>query len=110
MLARCTICTTALSGLTLWAVQPKRTREAPTKVSVTMKRKASPAPNRPGCPLGKRRRARRKRASTERKARPEVARWVNSMRVSTWGARGRISPLQVGQWEPHPAPEPVART
>ena len=110
MLARWTIWTTARAALAFWAVQPKRTKEAPTRLSVTMKKRASPAPKRAGCPLGKARSAQRKSARTERKARPEVARWVNSMRVSTWGARGITSPLQVGQWAPHPAPAPVART
>jgi hypothetical protein len=110
VLARWTIWTTARAALTLWAVQPKRTKEAPTRLSVTMKNMERPAPKRAGCPLGRVRRARIRRARTARKARPEVARWVNSIRVSTWGVRGMISPLQVGQWAPHPAPEPVART
>ena len=32
------------------------------------------------------------------------------MTVSTAGERGKTSPLQSGQWFPHPAPDPVART
>ena len=39
-----------------------------------------------------------------------VSRWVNSIRVSMRGARGTTTPLHSGQWLPHPAPEPVART
>jgi hypothetical protein len=41
---------------------------------------------------------------------PLVARCENSIRVSIRAARGMTSPLQSGQWLPHPAPAPVART
>ena len=43
-------------------------------------------------------------------ATPEVTRWVNSISVATLFARGITSPLHVGQWLPHPAPDPDART
>ena len=32
------------------------------------------------------------------------------MMVSMRGASGTTSPLQSGQWLPHPAPDPLART
>ena len=41
---------------------------------------------------------------------PLVARWVNSISVSADGLRGMTTPLQRGQWRPHPAPAPDART
>ncbi len=41
---------------------------------------------------------------------PLVLRWVNSMRVFRVGPAGVMTPLQRGQWLPHPAPEPEART
>src|SRR5262249_58532159 len=41
---------------------------------------------------------------------PLETRWVNSITVSSAGARGTSSPLHAGQWAPQPAPEPVART
>src|SRR5260370_23853786 len=37
-------------------------------------------------------------------------RWVNSITVSTRGDSGITCPLHSGQWFPHPAPDPVART
>jgi hypothetical protein len=43
-------------------------------------------------------------------ARPLLRRWTNSMMVLAPGATGTITPLQDGQWLPHPAPDPVART
>src|SRR5262249_50271179 len=33
-----------------------------------------------------------------------------SIKVCVWPVAGMITPLQRGQWLPHPAPEPVART
>jgi len=41
---------------------------------------------------------------------PLETRWLNSIIVSSAGARGSTCPLQIGQWAPHPAPDPVART
>ena len=41
---------------------------------------------------------------------PDVTRWLNSITVSSAAARGTATPLHSGQWLPHPAPEPVART
>jgi hypothetical protein len=32
------------------------------------------------------------------------------MMVSIFGAGGTITPLHNGQWLPHPAPDPLART
>jgi hypothetical protein len=32
------------------------------------------------------------------------------MSVARWGERGTTTPLHSGQWRPHPAPDPVART
>jgi len=41
---------------------------------------------------------------------PLVTRCVSSITVSMRGSRGRTSPLHSGQWLPHPAPDPLART
>ena len=41
---------------------------------------------------------------------PLVSRWESSMIVAIRGDCGTITPLHSGQWLPHPAPEPVART
>ena len=39
-----------------------------------------------------------------------MRRWPSSISVAMEGERGTTSPLQNGQWLPHPAPEPLART
>ena len=88
----------------------KRTSPAPTAASVRMKKTDAPAARRAGWPFGRSRKTHSASASTSSRARPLVARWVNSIMVSRAGARGRTSPLQSGQWAPQPAPEPVART
>ena len=49
-------------------------------------------------------------AATATKATPLITRCVNSMMVSMRGASGTTSPLHSGQWLPHPAPDPLART
>jgi len=49
-------------------------------------------------------------ASASRPDSPLVMRWMNSISVSICAGQGMIWPLQDGQWLPHPAPEPVART
>lgn len=41
---------------------------------------------------------------------PLVARCEYSISVPIVGEGGITSPLQVGQWAPQPAPDPVART
>ena len=56
----------------------------------------------------------RKARTSSQAPRPKItsasSRCENSISVSTLGDRGTIAPLQVGQCEPQPAPEPVART
>ena len=47
---------------------------------------------------------------TRRPSNAEILRCVISIMVLMVGARGTTSPLQSGQWLPHPSPEPVART
>ncbi len=49
-------------------------------------------------------------AATAAKDTPLIMRCVNSMMVSMRGAKGTTSPLHNGQWLPHPAPDPLART
>ena len=49
-------------------------------------------------------------ATTPTSATPLIIRCVNSMMVSMRGATGTTSPLHSGQWLPHPAPDPLART
>ena len=56
------------------------------------------------------RKAQISRASTSTPASPLVIRWLSSISVSMRSGRWKISPLQVGQWLPQPAPDPVART
>ena len=68
------------------------------------------APARAGCRLGKATKAQITWTSTKRPESPEVIRWVNSMMVAALFERGKTSPLQVGQWLPQPAPDPLART
>ena len=75
-----------------------------------MNTSAHAAPPRAACPRGAARRVHQKSVTTATNARPLVNRWENSTSVSTEGDRGSTTPLQSGQWPPHPAPDPVART
>src|SRR5271170_7096964 len=61
-------------------------------------------------PREKLRRLHSHNAPTPTKATPLITRCVNSMMVSIRGATGTTSPLHIGQWLPHPAPDPLART
>jgi hypothetical protein len=88
----------------------KITSPAPTSASVIISRKPATAARRTGCRRANDRNAQTSWTATSRKATPEVSRWVNSTTVLPVGLRGMISPLQVGQWLPQPAPEPEART
>jgi hypothetical protein len=87
---------------------------APMSASIRMKTKPKTALRRTGCEAklarGKSRKAQTTWAKTNTSARPLVVRWLYSITVSTLGSRGTISPLQSGQCEPQPAPEPLART
>ena len=68
------------------------------------------AARRAASPGGRTRRVHRNSATTPRRARPLVSRCENSISVAVAGWRGKTSPLQRGQWLPHPAPLPDART
>src|SRR5512144_1276159 len=92
------------------ATSRKRTSAAPTAASVRMKKTEPAAARRAGCPFGRSRKTQSASSSTRRRAIPLVARWANSITISTPGARGTTSPLHSGQWAPQPAPEPEART
>jgi len=94
----------------LSATSLKRTSPAPTAASLSMNPRENSAAFRDACPRGRARNAHTARPTTSSKAAPLVRRWENSMIVSIFGARGTITPLHSGQWLPHPAPEPVART
>src|SRR5262249_41383317 len=50
------------------------------------------------------------RMATSKSETALVTLWVYSMKVCVWAALGRIAPLHRGQWLPHPAPDPLART
>ena len=92
------------------ATKPKSTRPAPSSASTIRNTAESTAQRRIRWPRGNARKAHTASTATSTRDKPLVSRWVNSMRVSTWAARGNTSPLQSGQWFPQPAPEPVART
>ncbi len=83
---------------------------APMATSTSMKAPPASAAPRTRWPRGKARHAHTTCTSTASADRPEVTRWNSSMAVLWPIACGTISPLQVGQWLPQPAPEPVART
>jgi hypothetical protein len=100
----------ARAMLALSATRRKSTRPAPTAASVTMNSTEAAAPQRAGSPAGRERRVHTYRTITPTSARPLVSRWENSMSVAVAGRRGMTSPLQSGQWLPHPAPLPEART
>ncbi len=94
----------------LSATNSKSTSPAPTAASPSIRSMEMTAALRAACPLGLVRKAITRRPTTSSSARPLVSRWESSMIVSIRGARGTTSPLQSGQWLPHPAPDPVART
>src|SRR3990170_2587825 len=87
-----------------------KTNPAPTAASSKMSPSAIQAHRRAAVPLTNRRRVHTQRPSTRRKASPLPSRWTNSMIVSRPGSTGRTEPLHNGQWLPHPAPDPEART
>ena len=70
----------------------------------------STAQRRTSCPRGNRANASHATPPTKRRLSPEVTRWVSSIAVSMVRGRCAISPWQVGQCWPQPAPEPVIRT
>ena len=92
------------------ATRSSLTSAAPTSASLTRKQAESAAPVRTGLPRGCRRQASTTSASTKKPSAPVISRCVNSISVWTEGDGGITSPLQRGQWLPHPAPAPVART
>jgi len=94
----------------LSAVRPSNTSHAPTSASRMIKTPERTSALRTGLPGAKSRHPQTIRTPTRTRLKPEVTRWLNSMMVSSCGARGITSPLQSGQWLPQPAPEPVART
>ena len=83
---------------------------APMSASATRKTAEAIAARRTRWPRPNVRNAQTSWTATSTIITPDVARWPNSTRVAMLGERGITSPLQVGQWLPHPAPEPLART
>ncbi len=110
MFTRCVPIATARIGDASSFTSPKITSPAPMSASLAMNATDASAPARTPCPLGNARHPHTASATTSTVAIPAVTRCVNSITVSSAGARGTTSPLHAGQCSPHPAPEPVART
>ncbi len=100
----------ARAMLALSATSRNSTRPAPTAASLSMKMTEAAAARRAASPAGRARRVQTYRTTTPTSARPLVRRCENSTSVAVAGACGMTSPLQSGQWLPHPAPLPDART
>jgi len=107
---KCSAMEIARARESLSAVRPKSTSPAPISASTMMKTPAPRRPQRIGCPRPYRRNPQTINPRTRSILSPELKRWLNSISVSTCGARGTTAPLHNGQWFPHPAPDPVART
>jgi hypothetical protein len=110
VLTRCAAPNHARVMEVLPATRRKSTRPAPRSASLTMRSPEKTAPRRTGWPGEVQRKAISRSASTATSESPEVTRCVNSMSISSERGRGSTSPLHMGQWSPHPAPEPVALT
>ena len=92
------------------ATHSASTRTAPTSDSEMMKIPDNQAAVRICCPFSKVRSTQMATTATMRAARALVTRCVNSTARAPSRPPGMISPSQVGQEGPHPAPDPLART
>ena len=122
--ARCKAITRARAADESPATRRCKTRTAPTPASPTINPKAQPAArlcsdlNRPEAIKRDPLRTKKNSEATISRDSPLVMRWENSIHVAVEGAKapiaepaeGKIWPLQRGQWLPHPAPDPEART
>ena len=107
---RCTAMNIARAMLALSATSSNNTSAAPTPASVSMKNIDHAAARLAACPAGQTRKVHHITATTPRSARPLVRRCEYSTSVCRLASRGITWPLHKGQWLPHPAPAPVART
>ena len=92
------------------ATSSNSTSPAPMSASPIMNANDTTLAVRTRWPLGNTRNAQIASTIVPTRAIPLVNRWEASTTVAIDFGRGITSPLQVGQWLPHPAPEPEART